>query len=306
MLGENCYSALMQEDGNDQYANARSTAGPMVTKTLANGSDWRIAEYICSAGPGDRAFEERHDTFSIAAVVEGSFKYRSETGTSLLHPGALLLGNHASCFECGHDHSTGDRCIALHVTPEVFAEVASSAAGSGQFTFPVGMLPASPTLNPWLVWLDVGRMTVGFAISQPLEADERVMRLLEVVISGTAGTRPSAVRVSARDERRLSAVIRHIEQDASEKMELERLSAMAEMSKYHFLRTFRRTVGLTPHQFVLGIRLRRAASCLLTTAAPISAIAFDAGFGDLSTFNARFRKQFGISPRVYRSREGLR
>jgi AraC family transcriptional regulator len=106
--------------------------------------------------------------------------------------------------------------------------------------------------------------------------------------------------------RRLSAVIRHIELNLSEKLELDQLSAMAGMSKYHFLRTFRRTVGLTPHQFVLGIRLRRAAGCLLTTAAPISAIAFEAGFGDLSTFNARFRTQFGINPRAYRLRNGSR
>ena len=68
------------------------------------------------------------------------------------------------------------------------------------------------------------------------------------------------------------------------------------MSKYHFLLTFRRIVGLTPHQFLVDLRMRRAATVLCTAQTPISAIAFDAGFGDLSTRNGRFRDVFGASP----------
>jgi AraC family transcriptional regulator len=278
----------------------------MAAQVLAEGRDWRLAEYVCCAGPGDRPFEERHDAFTIAAVVEGTFKYRSETGSALLYPGAVLLGNRGTCFECGHEHGTGDRCIALHVTSDAFGEVASSAAGSERFRFPVSMLPASAAITPWLVKFYAGRMSVCLATTEPLNTEVSVLRFLEEMIGLTADAKPSAVQVSARDERRLSAVIRYIELNALEKLDLDHLSTMAGMSKYHFLRTFRRTVGLTPHQFVLGIRLRRAAGRLLTAAAPISAIAFEAGFGDLSTFNARFRKQFGITPRGYRLREGPR
>jgi AraC-like DNA-binding protein len=72
------------------------------------------------------------------------------------------------------------------------------------------------------------------------------------------------------------------------------------MSKYHFLRTFRRTVGVTPYQFLLGVRMRRAAVQLRTTPTAVATIAYDAGFGDLSTFNARFRAQFGVSPGRFR------
>jgi AraC-like DNA-binding protein/uncharacterized protein with PQ loop repeat len=272
----------------------------MTARVLAAGRDWRLAEYVCCAGPGDRPFEERHDAFTVATVVEGTFKYRSETASALLYPGAVLLGNCGTCFECGHDHETGDRCIALHVSPEAFAEVASSAAGSERFRFPLDMLPASAAITPWLVKFYADRTNVRLARSEPLDADVSVLQFLEEMIGLTADAKLSAVQVSARDEARLSAIIRYIELNSSEKLDLNQMSTIAGVSKYHFLRTFRRTVGLTPHQFVLGIRLRRAAGHLLTTAAPIAAIAFEAGFGDLSTFNARFRKQFGVSPRGYR------
>jgi AraC family transcriptional regulator len=53
---------------------------------------------------------------------------------------------------------------------------------------------------------------------------------------------------------------------------------------------------------VLGLRMRRAAVRLRTTSAPVATIAFDAGFGDLSTFNRSFREVFGTTPSVFRER----
>jgi AraC family transcriptional regulator len=73
------------------------------------------------------------------------------------------------------------------------------------------------------------------------------------------------------------------------------------MSPYHFLRTFRHVVGMTPHQFVLRTRLHRAAVRLRRSDEAVSAIAFDAGFNDLSTFNRRFRRVIGVSPSAYRT-----
>jgi AraC family transcriptional regulator len=75
------------------------------------------------------------------------------------------------------------------------------------------------------------------------------------------------------------------------------------MSPYHFLRTFRAVVGMTPHQFILHTRLNRAAIRLRRTSESISAIAFATGFGDLSTFNRRFQRVMGQSPSAYRSRQ---
>ena len=83
-------------------------------RLLARGSGWCAVEYLCTAGPHDPVFEERHDDFAIVAVVQGSFRYRSPAGTALLYPGALMLGNHGNCYECGHDHGRGDRCVVFH------------------------------------------------------------------------------------------------------------------------------------------------------------------------------------------------
>src|SRR5690606_14217155 len=112
------------------------------TRCIARGPDWSLYEHVCSAGPQDRPFEERHDAFSIAAVVAGTFTYASERGRALLHPGAFLLGNHGACYSCGHEHSAGDVCLSAQFKPGYFAEIAATVAGSSRFRFPASMLQA--------------------------------------------------------------------------------------------------------------------------------------------------------------------
>jgi AraC family transcriptional regulator len=72
------------------------------------------------------------------------------------------------------------------------------------------------------------------------------------------------------------------------------------MSPYHFLRTFRQVIGMTPHQYILRARLHHAATRLRESTDPVSAIAFRAGFKDLATFNRRFRRLIGMTPSSYR------
>jgi len=153
------------------------TGSAPVAHLLRQGQEWSIGEYLCTAGPNDRPFEERREQVAVAAVIEGSFRYRGDTGTAVMHPGAFLLGNAATCYECGHDHSSGDRCIAFHLAPAYFAEVAASIAGSGRFRFPTPMLPAAPKLLPWLV-----RIETRAARADRLAIDEAVPRLMEAVI----------------------------------------------------------------------------------------------------------------------------
>jgi AraC family transcriptional regulator len=214
-----------------------SKAGP-VAHAIVHGCDWNISEYICDAGPGDPSFEERHEFFTIAAVIEGSFRYRADTGTSLMHPGAFLLGNFGSCFECGHDHSRGDRCVAFQFTPDYFAEVAASAGSTAQFKFRTGMLPSGPVSLSSLA-----RIQSLIAQGDALAIGESVAELMELVVAASSGSVPSPQRISAGDERRISATLHLLERQFSEAIDLDHLAEVTIMSKYHFLRTFRRIVS---------------------------------------------------------------
>jgi AraC family transcriptional regulator len=295
-LAVGCYGSPM---GQQAFEHARAPAEQgdraPTARLVARGEGWSISEFNCRLGPGDRRFEERYAQATIAAVIEGTFQHRSAAGTALLYPGSFLLGNAGTGFECGHDHGVGDRCVSCHFDQPLFEEIAAAVAGSHRFRFPAATLPAMQQLALPRVELAsaTGRVS-------PTALEESAIRVAETVIAVSSGHARTSSAPSSRDQRRVSNVLRYIEEHADEPLGLEALSAVAITSKYHFLRIFRRIVGITPHQFLLDMRMSRAAVKLCTTSMPISTIAFDTGFGDLSAFNARFKNVFGTSPGRFR------
>ncbi|MBS4046935.1 MAG: helix-turn-helix transcriptional regulator [Alphaproteobacteria bacterium] len=271
-------------------------------RVIARDADWVLNEFTCHAGPQDRPFEERHASFAMAAVLEGSFQYRCDNGRALLYPGAVMLGNLGACYECGHEHGSGDRCVSLHLSPALFGEIAASMAGSSGFQFRAAMLPALNSLTRPMA--QIAALAANTSTSNHMAVEELVIDMAETVVEAVAGGNARSAMLSAVDSRRISRVLRHIEAHAAEAIDLAGLASVACMSKYHFLRSFRRSTGVTPHQYLLGLRLRRAAQRLCSSRDPVSAIAYDAGFGDLSTFNASFRARFGASPGSFRSAYG--
>jgi AraC family transcriptional regulator len=275
--------------------SAEQASAPPAPRSALRGRGWSVSEFVCTLGPHDRPYEEQHELVAISAVVEGSFQYRSANGKALLYPGALLLGNAGRCFECGHEHARGDRCIAFHFEPWFFEEIAASATGSHRFRFGAPMLPAARPLGSLVVEAETVLAGVD---TQAME--DLAVSLAERVIATASGTIRTSPALAAKDARRIDEVIRHIEAHAGQSLDLDALANRVYMSKYHFLRVFRRVTGVTPHQFILSARLRRAAIALRRTSAPVGVAALDAGFGDLSSFNAHFRRMFGRSPSVFR------
>jgi AraC-like DNA-binding protein len=263
---------------------------------LASGPGWRVADIVCTAGPRERPFEEQHEDACIAVVSEGTFQYRSARGAALFVPGALLLGSHGTCFECGHEHGTGDRCLAFNFAPDYVEEIVAAVPGARRRDFAVPSLPPLPALAPLLAAAEAAR---DGGDSAALE--ELATRLAGAVVATLAESPRSAASPSRRDARRVTAAARRIEAAAEERLTLAQLARDAAMSPYHFLRVFRAVIGTTPHQFLLRTRLHRAAVRLRRSAEPVSTVAFDVGFDDLSTFNRRFRRVMGASPSTWRA-----
>ena len=278
----------------------------MRAQNLARGPGWSVYDLRCTAGPRDRPFEEQHESVCIAAVTHGTFQYRSREGRALLVPGAVLLGNPGRGFECGHEHGIGDRCLSFHFRPDYWEAVIGTVPGARTATFAVPRLPPSPSLIPLIAMVEAAcRDRSG------MELEELALRFAGDVTAVLAGSDRAVGRSSRRDERRISDAVRRIEAEehepSDEPLSLTGLARGVAMSPYHFLRTFRQVVGMTPHQFVLRTRLHRAAVRLRRSDESVSAIAFDAGFNDLSTFNRRFRRVIGVSPSAYRTgRESVR
>lgn len=101
---------------------------------------------------------------------------------------------------------------------------------------------------------------------------------------------------------RMGEVISRIERDYASPLTLKRLAAVACTSPNNLLRLFRTATGNTPIEYLLEVRLRRAAELLRRTELPVGEVAARCGFHDSNYFSKRFRMLYGTSPRSYRGR----
>jgi AraC-like DNA-binding protein len=106
--------------------------------------------------------------------------------------------------------------------------------------------------------------------------------------------------LSARDRRRAVAAAMWIDERSHEDINLETVADQVGLSSFHFLRQFANALGVTPHQYLVRSRLRRAARLLADDDCSITDIAIDVGFGDLSNFVRTFHRAAGVSPRHFR------
>lgn len=273
----------------------RNETPAQTSRTLGEGHGWRAAEVVCTAGPEHKPFEEMHAEYSIGAVLSGSFTYRSQRGRAFLALGSLLLGNAGACFECGHDHGTGDRCVAIYLTQDLFAEIASQTAGVTSLDFPRHRLPPAMDRLATLTRLDArtGAMKFEETVMAIAAHAIRSSRLLPVERS---------VRATAHELKGVCDVVRFIERSYAEDMSLESLAARSRLSRFRLLRVFRAVVGMTPYQYLLHTRLRAAAHLLRERRTSVLDIALASGFGDLSEFTRRFGAVFGTSPARFAAR----
>jgi AraC family transcriptional regulator len=109
----------------------------------------------------------------------------------------------------------------------------------------------------------------------------------------------------AGGERIAAAVLRRIRDEIearlAEPLRLKELADSAHLSEFHFLRAFKRAVGLSPHQYITTRRMERAKALLTTTELPISEIAWQVGFSNTSHFTSYFRKHTGVTPGSFRT-----
>jgi len=92
----------------------------------------------------------------------------------------------------------------------------------------------------------------------------------------------------------------HIEANLASKMEIVDLASVVALSRSHFSRAFKHTVGLSPMEYVVVRRVERAKAMISSTREPLAEVALACGFADQAHLNRRFRDVVGISPGRWR------
>jgi AraC-like DNA-binding protein len=87
----------------------------------------------------------------------------------------------------------------------------------------------------------------------------------------------------------------------AEPLDIDALAAVAHVSRWHFVRSFRRAFGETPHQYLLTRRMERAAALLRSTDHSVGRICAEVGLSSVASFTSSFKRSYGCTPTAYRA-----
>lgn len=264
--------------------------------TLVDRPAFSAIDFRCDAGPHDAPYTEVHRRFSIAYVRKGSFGYRCRGETYELVAGSVLIGRAGDEFVCTHEHHCGgDECLAFHFSDETVETFAGVSRSASDTMWRAGGIPPLPEL------IVLGELAQAAADGRSDVALDEAGLLFANRFADIVGDRArDNTGVHARDRRRAVEAALRIDACAHESIDLDGAANDAGLSAFHFLRVFSSVLGVTPHQYLIRSRLRRAARLLADEARSISDIAFEVGFGDLSNFVRTFGRAAGVSPRRFR------
>ena len=262
----------------------------MSATTLLQRDTISVVDYRCEAAPGDRPFAESHRVFSVSYVRKGSFGCRSRGRSFELVAGSILVGYPGDEYMCTHDHVHGDECLSVQLAPALVDAMDDRPAA-----WQAGAVPPLPEL------MVLGELAQAAAEGRSdIGLDEIGLLLVGRFLDIVSGDDHVAPALRERDRRRAVDAALWIDERAHEAIDLAEIAAEACLSPFHFLRLFNRILGVTPHQYLVRSRLRRAARLLVEDDRSITDIAYDVGFGDLSNFVRSFHRAARLSPREFR------
>ena len=100
----------------------------------------------------------------------------------------------------------------------------------------------------------------------------------------------------------LQKIIEYIDANLSQDLKLTELAQVINVSPPHFGRLFKQSLGISPHQYVLQRRIKKAKTLLVQGKLPVKQIVQTLGFYDQSHFSRVFRKYVGVTPKQYQKR----
>jgi AraC family transcriptional regulator len=262
----------------------------MDATAIFEGESIALFDYRCTAGPADKPYAEVRDAHSLSYVRSGSFGCRTLGDEHELVAGAVMVVRPGREYMATHEHhGCGDQCLSIRLSPEL-----ADPLGEVWRLARVPPLPELMVLGELVQAAAEGRTGVG--------VDEAAFLFVMKASAIASGGQQVFGKVNAKERRRAVEAALWLEANAAAPVSLEGAAREAGLSPFHFLRLFARVIGVTPHQYLLRIRLRRAAKLLAGEDLPVTEVALESGFADLSNFVRTFHRAAEMSPGKFRKK----
>lgn len=246
---------------------------------------------VLTAENNNRLFKVFHTTYAVCTMLDiGGF-------TEWRYRGRELISGprHVAMMEPGETHwntrTVGNWSFqVLFIDPALMLEVAANAGLRGPPHLRCGTSNDPSLLQAFA--------QCHAALDSPASLLARESAMVTALASWLtrAAERPPPTRAGGVGIRVLRCARDYLIEHWNEDVGLDFLARKCGLSRYHFLRAFRREFGVPPHQFQIAVRIEKARD-LLRAGVAMSEI--EAGFADQSHFIRAFRRQMGVTPGQY-------
>lgn len=236
-----------------------------------------------------------HEAYCIWLNSSGGEHYRHRGNSSILQPdnfGIIAPGEVHENYACENDRRN---LLTFYLAPEqlqaVAAQMRDTESVNTEFRTDFyrdnesqqGLIKLHQTFN---------------SSASRLERESIFLELLSQLIKRHAVNAIDEARFGTETSR-VNQIIELFHGHLDEDIGLTELAAKIGCTPYHLIRFFKKAVGLSPHAYLIQLRVERAKH-LLTQGATIVDAALDTGFTDQSHLTRHFKTKFGITPGIYR------
>lgn len=232
-----------------------------------------------------------HDRFCVGLVCRGARVIWHEGGSVTVPENGLFIINPGAAHACKSLDRTGHSYLAVCIDVEKMQRIASQICGK----------PTTAPIFKKIVYRDPELASEARRLHYLLgQADSKLLRksaitsMFSKLILRYADIGPLKLR-GGPQKASIDRARQYIETHFAHNPSLDQLARIAGLSPFHFHRQFLRNRGISPHEYLIQVKIKTARK-LLTQGASIAGVAHDLGFADQSHFSRFFKRAIGVSP----------
>lgn len=276
--------------------------------TLYESDFYRIADFKCRCTDCRTSKPEYSESFCISFVRKGNFFFNVFRHSLDSYSGCVLVTKPGYERTVTHLHTVPDECTIFDFKPTFFAELMDQYK-SVRFLRDNDLHSTLLKTNAETEFLHFQILQLIFTKSgSKLQIDNMVMEVVDKVLRHITDYNPDH-KISTRlkknhlitIEKAKEYMTRHFTNDIS----LTEIADYCNVSPFHFSRIFKTFTSISPHQFLLSIRLKNSELLLKETALPVADVAFSSGFNSIEHFTAAFRQKYKSPPARFRVKRGI-
>lgn len=249
---------------------------------------------LSTARFADFRFEPHyHLDCHVALITEGVQRQSFKGEALLLAPGTIQLMPPGEVHDGIAAEAESYTLQTFRLSPSLLKGLGEEITGRQHFPSQAAAVWRDPLLADQLRRMHTG---LGQANADPLLNETRVLHLFEILFARLLQPPPQTVegKLSAPQLRRVRDFM---EAHLPDKIVLDDVATLLGLNRFRFLKLFKRTVGMTPHAWLLRLRLERAVELInANTDMAMTEVAHAVGFFDQSHFTHAFRQAYGVTP----------